>query len=498
LNTQATDWHVVPKGDKGTCSVCGCRLYTNAGDPRHIGKMQHRAINGGWEKRKKTRAGWECRVIGPPRKPSLVPKPKAEPKRRVRPGAKVDTRRLIGLAAALRVQGFTGAEIAERLGVSEGTLGQWKCNYPDLWDLAYNEAMRGVVDVVRAQVGTDAILADPDKYIALATQADQWLVRRGEQLFPRNGKPTLTTFFEDYYLPNCLFEATKGTIEQYRYGLIRWRLLTGDPALGEISVPLLAKFRDALLKMAGAHSYQRMRPTTVCSKLRIIHTLLGKAAKPGPRNRDALGLIDEAPWVRPPKCQRTPRTIVTDEQIEAVYLAAASMDFPRLPGIKPPGWWKAFITTTWCTGLRFGTLMELRMTDLDWGAKQFNIPAERMKSRRDHISPLTDTAIDHLRKIRTDREYVFPWPIGRREFYKYLHKLQDLACIPKAKHFGTHAIRRTLATRLYEVNPAAAQLALGHMGLEITREHYVKPEGIVRRGIEAIPQPPAFTGGPAT
>ncbi len=135
------------------------------------------------------------------------------------------------------------------------------------------------------------------------------------------------------------------------------------------------------------------------------------------------------------------------------------------------------------------------MTDIDWQGKQLVIPAKRMKAGRDHIVPLNETAMKHLRKTRTDREYILPLTVGDlHTFHKWFHKLQDLAGIPRPEHFGLHAIRRTMATHLWENNPEAATLALGHVAAAITRRHYVKGADIVARALDALPQPEAFSG----
>ena len=418
--------------------------------------------------------------------------------RRVRPGAKIETRKRITQAAALTVQGFTLAEIAERFSINPRSVGEWKTKYPTLWSFAYKEAMKGAVEIVRGQAGSDAVLADPDRYVNLAKQTEKWLSKRGETLFHVNDKPTLTTFLETHYIPTCLFEATAGTIQQYRVIVGQWRLLTGDPPLEEITTSLLAKYRDVLLKMRGRKPYERMHPRSVCSKLRVVHTLLAKAAKPGPRNRDAFGLIGEPPWIRPPRCPQTPRTIVSEQQISDLYLAAVCMEVPRIPGFKAPAWWRALIVVAWATGLRTSTLLTLRMDDIDWQEKCLRIPGERMKARRPHTAYLADTAVEHLRKIRTDRELVFPWDLNRRQLYFHMHKLQDAAGLPRKDHFAFQTIRRSFGTRLFAVSPGAAMMALGHAGLEVTRNCYINAQVVVQPAVQAMSQPPAFTGGPAT
>lgn len=47
---------------------------------------------------------------------------------------------------------------------------------------------------------------------------------------------------------------------------------------------------------------------------------------------------------------------------------------------------------------------------------------------------------------------------------------------------------------LYKHDPAAASLLLGHS--TVTTRHYVNSDDILRRALEQLPQPDAFTEGP--
>jgi integrase len=137
----------------------------------------------------------------------------------------------------------------------------------------------------------------------------------------------------------------------------------------------------------------------------------------------------------------------------------------------------------------------MRVDEIDWRQNRLVLAAERMKSRRPMVVYLNAPAMAALRSIRTDRELVFPWPHARRDFYKYLHRLEDSAGIPEAEQFGMHTIRKTVATLLYEVNPGAAQFALGHTTNDVTRQHYVDGGPMVARALDQLPQPEAFPTG---
>ena len=77
---------------------------------------------------------------------------------------------------------------------------------------------------------------------------------------------------------------------------------------------------------------------------------------------------------------------------------------------------------------------------------------------------------------------MFPWATSRKRLYDAFYKLQELAGIPKAERFGFHALRRTFATAMWATDPSAAQVGLPHTCIDVTRDFYVRTEGIVRRG----------------
>ena len=71
-----------------------------------------------------------------------------------------------------------------------------------------------------------------------------------------------------------------------------------------------------------------LSPTTVHGYLHFIEYVLDKAGPAGHRNRDALGLLDKVPWIKPPEQRHREVRIATAEQLSAMYLAAASMTVP--------------------------------------------------------------------------------------------------------------------------------------------------------------------------
>jgi len=417
-------------------------------------------------------------------------RPKTPSRRR---GPTKKTRERISLAVRMHnYEGKSLGEIAEYFGVHRRQVESWKALYAPIWDAAEEACAKQITEVVRQAAGTDAVLENPDLYLHHAAVADRWTGKRGEPLFPHNGEPTVCSFFETYYRPTCLSDAADSTLKLFAITLKKWRYFTGDPPLKQIDAPLLAKFRDALSKCRGAKPYRRATANTVASKLRQIQAILDKAGPPRPRNRDAAGILENPPWVRPPRCEPKGVRIVTEEELENCYLAACGMTRPRFKKIKPPKFWRALLVVAHATGLRRGTLFRLRWEWVDWHRRVLMIPGDSMKSKRLHIAPLNTVAIEHLHSIRDDRELVLPWPFDKRHFYSCWHQLLDLAGIPREEHFGLHDLRKTLATQLWQTSPQAAQLALGHSSAAVTAGYYVGQTGIVAAAIDNMEVPAAF------
>ena len=524
-----TEWHRKPPGTTGACSICGCP-GEKLGEHRRIDGLE--ATFPRFLTRKKTRGGWKETRIGPTEWHHRPPKTKGNchicgcPASRPGEHRRIDepdkpprfvkrsksdgswqlddvvqgspcqkTRERILVAVRMKVyQGKTDAEIAAALGVREARIWEIRRVYSAIWNGLEQTIANEVATLIRNQAGTDAVLEAPDLFVARASICEKWSKASGESLFPIGDEPTLTSFYESFFVPVRLSEAADTTKQTYRDVLKRWRLVTGDPPLSEINVQMLAKFKEHLQRSRGKHPDTTMSASTVAKMMRHLQAILDKAGPPGPRNRDAADLIERAPWIRPPRPEPKPVRVVTLDTLNSVYAAAVGMKGPTVDGLKPSLWWQALLVVTFNTGLRRGTLFKLRWEWLDWEKRVFVIPGHSMKAKRLHVTPLNETAIEHLRMIYSEnRELVFPWPMDQSTFDTYLHRLLDRAGIPRDQHFGLHDLRKTLATALWEASPQAAQLALGHTSSAVTVNHYVSQTGIVANAIDQLAQPSAFT-----
>ena len=276
------------------------------------------------------------------------------------------------------------------------TVATWKNHWPEHWEMACHSAEAQLVKMVKAQIGTPAILADVDGHLARRKRPSGLL-----RIIPEPTKPTLCTFFESYVLPTCFYDDKPRTIDSYRNALKLWRLITGDPPIEEITPQTLGLFRDALSKRRGKRPFRKAATNTVACRLKLIQTILDKAGPPARRNRDASGLIACPPWIRPPRVEiKLPRT-VSPEILKLVYDATAGMDGPTCPASRPrhggnPSW-KSPTTRSYDGGrsLKCGWMKST-------GAKNcLRVSGERFKSGRPMVVHLNPAAMEALRRIRT-------------------------------------------------------------------------------------------------
>ena len=248
--------------------------------------------------------------------------------------------------------------------------------------------------------------------------------------------------------------------------------------------------------MRGRSPVSQMSPHSVRKHLRNIDSVLRKAGPRGHRNRDAAGILsEEPPWIKPPKASYSLPKIVALNTLGQACAAAVCMDVPRIDNIKPAAWWRALLLVAYNTGLRRRSLLELRMSEVNWALHLLELPPSRMKSGRPHVCHLNDAAMATLDAICRDRtrELVFPWPHCSTYFHTCLRRLLDTACIPRREHFGLQNLRATNGTQLWSIDPSAAQAGLGHSNIATTRRHYLDATTIVAKALDSFPQP-SFAG----
>jgi integrase len=62
---------------------------------------------------------------------------------------------------------------------------------------------------------------------------------------------------------------------------------------------------------------------------------------------------------------------------------------------------------------RTGETLGAKWSEIDWDRQLWVVPPQRMKSGREHSQPLSSAALDLLRQLPRDGDYIFPGRRGR-------------------------------------------------------------------------------------
>ena len=102
------------------------------------------------------------------------------------------------------------------------------------------------------------------------------------------------------------------------------------------------------------------------------------------------------------------------------------------------------------TGQRRGEIAGMRWGEIDFESAEWTVPGERMKSKKVHLVPLSDMALDVLADVsRIDEELVFPSPVRRNQPIRNLQSpAEDVKKASGVEDFRSHDLRRTCGTNI--------------------------------------------------
>lgn len=294
-----------------------------------------------------------------------------------------------------------------------------------------------------------------------------------------------------------------------------WQELTRDPPLSWLSQDDVGQFRLGLLAEIGegdrqrqARSPQRLlfdiyldqrqgrkrRPiksrATVNRHLRNLQNLLYLAGPPGPKHPDAIGALQDVPYVRKVKQLRPQPNPLRDDELRALYAACDAMTAPVVEGFAAPAWWRAFLIAGLTTGLRVQSLLGIRWRAIDWPARMLYVEASIDKCDRAQAQPIHRELAKHLLPIRRDDDQpIFPWPLSPRALSRHWNRLERAAGL--RTHHTPHDLKDSFGTRLAAAGAGAHQIQglLHHKSLTTSR-HYVDLAGEQLRGpLDRMPLP---------
>lgn len=290
---------------------------------------------------------------------------------------------------------------------------------------------------------------------------------------------TVRPFFDGHFVP---FRRTTSPRwgEKYERALDYWESLTDDPPLGELegNHRLLADF-----KMALAHTCWRclmcpcicerdvrLSANSVAAQLKHVQYVIDFAGPADRKHRQAAGLLQQPPWVDPPKYEDPYHPPISLADVGWVAHVADQATLPhRLTACTPGDMWRGLLVLMRYTTLRIGQCLALPWSAIDLGQRLMVLPAAICrKSKKNEPHPITAPVVEALMKLRGETSPLVFGALAahsRTAIWEQLHRLQTYVGVSQ---FGFHDIRRAVINEIAERSPAAAQLAAGHGSYKTT------------------------------
>jgi integrase len=173
--------------------------------------------------------------------------------------------------------------------------------------------------------------------------------------------------------------------------------------------------------------------------------------------------------------------VLSDDEIRDLWTAADS--------VTEPACFAAYVIGLLVTATRRGEAADMATTELDGDV--WTIPAARYKTKRDHVIPLSASALDMIRSVAPDKparnaHFVFSTTNGAVAFAgfsksktaldKAIAELREREGRPPMEDWTLHDLRRTARTLLARagVRDDIAERCLGHVikGVEKVYNRY--------------------------
>jgi len=299
---------------------------------------------------------------------------------------------------------------------------------------------------------------------------------------------TLTQFFGEWFLPVVLVgkEATPSTIGLYRDALDWWRIITGDPAVCQISDQLLVRFKTELegstFRRGRIGRPIRLARATVSKHLKVLRAIVYRLGQSLDGRRPTTGLLSRTPIVPGLTVKFKLKPCFTLAEARAIAAAASSFDRPRLSDLPTPVFWRRTLGTWYFTGLRSGTVAKLTRGCVQSRDNRLwlDVPEEAVTKTDKGLSLWLHPALAAAFGLDQSPDEPDAPLVPRAGHYRHLidlhQQLQAAAGLPADRQFSPHAWRRTHADQMKLLGIDAAgeilRLALDHADARTSTTHY--------------------------
>lgn len=139
------------------------------------------------------------------------------------------------------------------------------------------------------------------------------------------------------------------------------------------------------------------------------------------------------------------------------------------------------------TGARSGETKKARWDQIDWEQRRWTKPAANTKQGKRHVVPLSDAAMEILRKARqlSDSPYVFPSESGST-LYSWQKVFRNICKEAKIENFRPHDLRHSFASEIASGGTPIEFLSklLGHSNIATTQRYAHYYDDPLREAIE--------------
>jgi len=265
------------------------------------------------------------------------------------------------------------------------------------------------------------------------------------------GREELKRHVRQKYIQNCKPNTLKGTIEGMK------RFLCFFEALGKDSVSQIC--REDLEAFVEHEQDRGMKPTTVSTRLRVVHAFV-------------VFLIDEG-IVPAEVLFRSIRVKVPDRLPKAIDPA----EVKQLLSVLDDSRERAMILVLLRTGMRIGELLGTEVRNVSFNSQKIEIPTAP-KTLVGRVVYLSDDALDALKGWFTERDKEQPFifygqrrgPLGYGQARHLFHKNLRKAGLEDKGH-TLHCLRHTFASEMLNAGMRleCLQQLLGHTSIIATR-----------------------------
>lgn len=266
---------------------------------------------------------------------------------------------------------------------------------------------------------------------------------------------TLRDFYDRYYRPLQLPQASIDCLKQYRQNIAKANAAAGGLCrLSDLSDDLIARICGAMLA-------QGRSPATANKVRSQIVALWNFAAK--------RGLVSTWPAVRKYREYRREPTAWTKDELESLFRSAASQA-GKVGKMPAHLWWLALLSLLWDTGLRIGAALKIEWKQVDFKRGYLLSLAEQQKDSEDQWFRLHPHTLQLLQLLKAEHTTarVFVWDRAKNVLWTEYGKLLERAGLPNGRRDKFHRIRRSVASHFEAAGGNATEL-LGHSGRQITK-----------------------------